>query len=74
MKDIYWPEKIADTSRALKIANMLMVIFYVIGVGFTGSTVLGALYRTFSDGRISACGNLVVGIVGPVILHLLAGD
>ena len=69
LNDIHWLEKIAVASRAIKVANIVMVVFYAIAVAFTGLTFLGALYSAFSRGTASAYCALVLGIVGPIILH-----
>ena len=70
LKDIHWPEKIGYGSRVLKVANMVMVILYAVGVALTGIAALAAVYSAFSDGSISVCANLVMGIVSSFVTSI----
>jgi len=69
LTDLQWPSEVEDAARAIKVASMVMVIFYIIGIVFAGLAVVGALVTMFTAGRLSACINFMLNIVG-TILHL----
>ena len=69
LSDIQWPEEIQKASRAVKIASIVMFVFYVIGIAFAGLAAITALLATFTEGRLSAFGNFLMDIVSCVTLE-----
>jgi hypothetical protein len=63
LDDIQWPQEIEDASRAVRVATLVMFVFYVIGIAFAGLAVITALLATFTEGRLSAFANFVMDIV-----------
>jgi len=60
LDDIHWPSGITDAEKAIRIASKVMVIFYIVGIAFAGLAIIGALFGIFTNGRLSAFGNLVL--------------
>ena len=56
-------------SRAIKVTNIVIVIFYAIAVAFIELTFLDTLYSVFSRGIASAYCALILGIIDPIILY-----
>ena len=69
LDDINWPDEIRDASRAVRIASIVMFVFYVIGIIFAGLAVITALLATFTQGRISAFANFLMDIVSCYMQH-----
>ena len=63
LDDIHWPSAVTDAEKTLKTVSRVMVIFYIVGIVFTGLALITALITIFADGRLSAFVNWLVDIV-----------
>jgi SUR7/PalI family len=68
LSDLHWPNEIQDASRAVRVASIVMFVFYVIGIAFAGFAVITALLATFTEGRVSAFANFLMDIVSFLLL------
>jgi SUR7/PalI family len=68
LSDIQWPEEIQNASRAVRIAGIVMFVFYVVGIAFAGLAVITALLATFAEGHLSALANFLMDIVSRLVL------
>ena len=64
LTDIDWPQEITDAQNAIRAASIAAVALYAIAIGFAGLAVIGAVMVFLTNGRISACCNLLVDIIG----------
>lgn len=63
LSDINWPDEIRNASRAIRLASIVMFVFYVIGIICAGLAVITAVLSTFTEGRLSALANFLMDIV-----------
>jgi len=63
LEDIHWPSDVTDAERTIKTVSRIMVIFYVVGIVFSGLAILTALASIFTDGRLSVFINWLVDIL-----------
>ena len=63
LDDIHWPSAVTDAERTLKVVSRVMIIFYIIGIVFSGLAIITALLGLFTDGRLSALVNWLVDVV-----------
>ena len=63
LSDINWPDEIQDASRSIRLASIVMFVFYVIGIICAGLAVITALLATFTEGRLSALANFIMDMV-----------
>lgn len=69
LDDIHWPSDVTDAERTLKTVSRIMVIFYIIGIVFSGIAMLSAVACIFFDGRLSAFINWMIDVVSTYTLH-----
>jgi hypothetical protein len=63
LDDIHWPSDVTDAERTLKTVSRVMIVFYIIGIVFSGLAMITAIASIFTDGRLSAFVNWLVDIV-----------
>lgn len=63
LDDIHWPSDVTDAERTLKAVSRVMVIFYIIGIAFSGLAMITAIAGLVTDGRLSAFVNWLVDIL-----------
>lgn len=62
--DIHWPEDITKAQNAVRMASIAAVVLYAISIGLAGLAFLGAIVGFFTNGRLSACCNAIVDLLG----------
>jgi len=70
LDDIHWPSDITDAERTLKAVSRVMIVFYIIGVAFSGLAIITAIASIFTDGRLSAFTNWLVDVLTFVTLAI----
>ncbi|ETI23615.1 hypothetical protein G647_05417 [Cladophialophora carrionii CBS 160.54] len=63
LDDIHWPSDVVDAERTLKTVSRVMIVFYIIGIVFSGLAMITAIASIFTDGRLSAFINWLVDIL-----------
>ena len=63
LDDINWPKEIQDASNAIRVAAIVMFIFFVVGIAFAGFAAIGAIVTIFSEGRLAAMCNFLLDVV-----------
>jgi len=63
LDDIHWPSAVTDAERTLKVVSRVMIIFYIVGIVFSGLAIITALLGLFTDGRLSAFVNWLVDVL-----------
>jgi hypothetical protein len=63
LDDIHWPSEVTDAERTIKTVSRIMVVFYIVGIVFSGLAILTALASIFTEGRLSAFINWLVDIL-----------
>lgn len=64
LSDIHWPKEITDAENAIHITSIATVILYAVAIGFAGLAFFGAIFGLFTTGRLSACLNVLVDLLG----------
>ncbi|KAK6369035.1 hypothetical protein LTR64_007195 [Lithohypha guttulata] len=63
LSDLNWPDAITDAQNTIRTASIATVVLYIIGIVFTGLALFGALFSIFTDGRLSACLNILLDFI-----------
>ncbi|KAK5941974.1 hypothetical protein PMZ80_005925 [Knufia obscura] len=66
--DIQWPEEVTDAQNLIRTASIATEVLYIIGIVFTGLALLGAIFGFFTEGRLSACCNVIVDLIALIAL------
>lgn len=70
--DIQWPSEVTDAQNLIRTASIAISILYILSVAFSGLAVIGALFGIFTNGRMSACCNVIIDLLA--FLALAAGS
>lgn len=70
LSDLEWPEDIQRGLDALRIVSVTAFVLYCISIGLIFLCFIGALIAVFTSGRLSACVNLLVGILAFLAIGL----
>lgn len=72
LTDIQWPDAITDAQNAVRTASIAAVVLYIVGIALTGIAFFGAIFGFFTNGRISACLNIIIDTLA--LLALIVGS
>lgn len=70
LSDLQWPDAITDAQNTIRTASIATVVLYILGVAFSGLAVIGALVGIFTNGRMSACLNVIVDLLAFLTLAI----
>ncbi|RMZ83702.1 hypothetical protein DV738_g1097, partial [Chaetothyriales sp. CBS 135597] len=70
LSDIRWPDEIEDATEAVRVASIVMFVFYIIGIASAGLAIISALLAVITSGRLSAGVNFVLGIIAFLALGI----
>ncbi|KAF2437436.1 integral membrane protein-like protein [Karstenula rhodostoma CBS 690.94] len=70
LDDLEWPSDIQRGLDALRIVSVTAFVLYCISIGLIFLSFVGAVVAVFAAGRLSACVNLLVGILAFVAIGL----
>lgn len=68
LTDINWPNAVTDAQNAIRTASIAAVVLYIIGIALTGIALLGAVFGFFTNGRLSACLNVILDFLAFIAL------
>ena len=63
LSDLEWPEDIESGLNALRIVSVTAFVLYCIAIGLIFLSFVAAVIAVFASGRLSACVNLLLGIL-----------
>jgi hypothetical protein len=70
LDDLEWPSDIQKGLDALRIVSVTAFVLYCISIGLIFLSFVGALVAVFTAGRLSACVNLLLGILSFLAIGL----
>lgn len=70
LSDLKWPDAVTDAQNTIRTASIATVVLYILGVAFSGLALLGALAGIFTNGRMSACLNVIVDLLAFLTLTI----
>lgn len=70
LSDLEWPEDIQRGLDALRIVSVTAFVLYCIAIGLIFLSFVAALLAVFMSGRLSACVNLLLGILAFLAIGL----
>ncbi|KAF1975788.1 hypothetical protein BU23DRAFT_579007 [Bimuria novae-zelandiae CBS 107.79] len=70
LSDLKWPQDIQRGLDALRLVSVTAFVLYCIAIGLIFLSFLAALVAVFAAGRLSACVNLLVGILSFLAIGL----
>ncbi|KAL1603576.1 hypothetical protein SLS60_005164 [Paraconiothyrium brasiliense] len=70
LDDLEWPEDVQKGLDALRIVSITAFVLYCIAIGLIFLSFIGALVAVFTSGRLSACVNLLLGILSFIVIGL----
>lgn len=68
LSDLKWPDAVTDAQNTIRAASIATVILYILGVAFSGLAIIGALVGIFTNGRLSACLNVIIDLLAFITL------
>jgi len=68
LDDIHWPSDVTDAEHTIKVVSRVMVVFYIIGIAFSGVAMITAIAGIFTNGRLSAFINWLVDVLAFITL------
>ncbi|RMZ90561.1 hypothetical protein DV736_g2217, partial [Chaetothyriales sp. CBS 134916] len=70
LSEIHWPDEIEDATTAVRVASVVMFVFYIIGIVCAGLATIGALVAVIASGRLSAGVNFLLDIIAFLALGI----
>ncbi|RMZ78436.1 hypothetical protein DV737_g3885, partial [Chaetothyriales sp. CBS 132003] len=70
LSEIHWPDEIEDATTAVRVASIVMFVFYVIGIACAGLATISAVLAVVASGRLSAGVNFLLDIIAFLALGI----
>lgn len=70
LSDLQWPDAITDAQNTIRTASIATVVLFILGIAFTGLAFFGAIFGIITNGRVSACVNVVLDFLAFLTLAI----